>query len=741
MKMRKTVLNGLALLILLCGNMWAAVTYTPASPNVQQTVTFDLTSLFVGTVTWNFGDGLTQVGMQTMTHTYHGTGTYTVSATYMGPVAFIPTTETCTVNIVERRSITMDIPNPETNQMITFTAVNFFGTTASWDFGDGTTVRTRRPAGALVQQHAYSVPGTYTIRVKDNISDTLYRITRTVTVTQTIPTGSIAFTPAQPRIGQPVTFTAQNFQSMSQVRWDFGDGTLVTDPTPPNIMHTYNQIVTFTVRAYDGASVQVKATVTVRVYPRASITFTPDRPRIGEQVTFSANNFFSNTLIRWSFGDGAIINDNSPPGMIHSFQRAGVFQVRAYDDGGAVVTAAVTIQIYSPASIIFSPGDPRSRETVAFTAQNFFSNTLIHWEFGDGSIENDNSPPNINHIYANPGTYLVRAYDGGAGTLTAQTPVQIMPPRLLTHAPLQPRIGETVTFQAVNFLSPNLQWDFGDGGGMVQAGFQTSHVYNRRGIFTVTVMDTREGAPFPVTDTVSVIPSRGALAPFSISFVQLRFDDGRSYKVVNKNFAPLIGFGEIKYEGTGLFVAQWLVDGSPFRLISQPLIQAESILIDTGQIPGLPTLIPGIHELSLNIIQPAVDFQVPAIRYFVTADEGQRELMNLRVSTAQNLNEESIPVYSNAIEAPAEAYFIFKGTVRNENPFPLEAILLRIFLDDRLIDQIILRNIQAGAEREFETSIYNSSKEEKKIYIALYSLSDKKANLIYVKEMSVIIKK
>ncbi|MCJ7682520.1 MAG: PKD domain-containing protein, partial [Candidatus Aminicenantes bacterium] len=391
--------------------------------------------------------------------------------------------------------------------------------------------------------------------------------------------------------------------------------------------------------------------------------------------------------------------------------------------------------------ITFSPGDPRMGETVAFTAQNFFSDSLIRWDFGDGTVENDASPPGIGHAFVNSGTYPVRAYDGGAGAATSQTVVQVMPPRLLMHSPQQPRIGDTVTFQAVNFLSPILQWDFGDGSGMVQAGFQTSHDYNRRGIFTVTAMDTRGGAPFPVTDTVSVVPNRGALAPFSISFVRLRFDDGRSYKVVNKNYDPLIGFGEIKYEGTGLFVAQWLVDGSPFKLISQPLIQAESILLDTGQIPGLPTLIPGVHELSLNIIQPVTDFQVPTIRYFVTVDQGQGEMMNLQVSTAQNLNDESIPVYSHAIEAPPEEYFIFKGTVRNENPFPLEAVLLRIFLDDKLIDQIILRDIKAGAEKEFETSIYNSSKEGEKIYIALYSLSDKKANLIYVKEMSVITKK
>ena len=199
---------------------------------------------------------------------------------------------------------------------------------------------------------------------------------------------------------------------------------------------------------------------------------------------------------------------------------------------------------------------------------------------------------------------------------------------------------------------------------------------------------------------------------------------------------PLVSFAEIKYEGSGTLVAQWMVDGSPFRLLSQPLIQAEQTLVNSGNIPGLPTLIPGIHEVTLNIIQPAPEFNVPVIRYFVTSQtEAEGPVFDLSVFNVKTLDDEEIPFSQKFVKAPPGKHFLLKGTVRNEGRIFIPDVLIRIYLGDELIDQKILKDMEAGEEREFVTSVFNSADEEKKIYITLYNISKDTASLIYLTEL------
>ncbi|MCK4337620.1 MAG: PKD domain-containing protein, partial [Candidatus Aminicenantes bacterium] len=463
-KMIMTRIWVIFLLVLVMGAAHLAyagsISYTPSSPNVEQRVTFTLTtSESPTTVGWDFGDGATAVGGLVVNHKYLSQGTYTVRASY-SELKVQLVTDTTTITIKENRRIEYSPSNPRINKPITFKAVNFLSSQVQWDFGDGTVItRGFRTAGAITQTHTYTNMGVYTVRVRD----------------------------------------------------------------------------------LGGASA-VAITTTLTVADAASITFQPAQPRIGEQVTFTAVSFFSNTLIRWDFGDGMVQNDNSPPVITHTFNRQGTFMVRAYDGGGTVLTASLTIRIYPLATITFSPGDPRPGETVSFVANNFFSNTLIRWDFGDGTIENDISPPTVFHSYNNPGVYIIRAYDGGGATVTATALMSVLPPRVISHSPQNPRNRETVVFSAVNFLSASILWDFGDGTPPFQGGSQVNHVYQNDGFFTVTASDFRNGVPIPVTKQIGIVASRGPRAPFSISFIQLRFEDGKSYKVVPKNFMPLVSF-------------------------------------------------------------------------------------------------------------------------------------------------------------------------------------------------------
>ncbi|MFC2166974.1 PKD domain-containing protein, partial [Acidobacteriota bacterium] len=471
--------------------------------------------------------------------------------------------------------------------------------------------------------------------------------------------------------------------------------------------------------------------------------YSPENPRIGEQVTFTANNFLSTTLIRWDFGDGTIENDNSPPTVTHTFNQAGNFQVRAYDDGGAIANATVNIQIHPAPTLSFMPSDPRTGEQVTFSANNFFSTTLIRWDFGDGTIENDSTPPTIQHTYNNGETYQVRAFDNGGTIVTASTILSVRPPHIITYNPQPPLTGEPIIFQAINFTSSVIQWDFGDGTPIQQSSAQTSHVFQNEGTYTLVATDTRDGLPFPVTSTITVRPDTGPTSPFSISYINLRFEDGLSYKVVQKDFSPLVAYADIKYEGTGILVAQWLIDGNPFRMVSETLVQAEDFVFDSGNIPGLPTLSPGIHEVTLNIFQPITDFDIPIIQYYVSVQPrgkiqklGTVDLTKIR---AIGLGDEDITISKDTIVAPLDTPFLLQGTVQNENQTFVPRLLLRVYLDDRMTDQKLLGDIEAGKDRPFETSISIPSIEAKKIYIKLFDISGETPSLIYEREWNILI--
>ncbi len=377
-------------------------------------------------------------------------------------------------------------------------------------------------------------------------------------------------------------------------------------------------------------------------------------------MEFRAVDFTSTSLIRWDFGDGAVENDTSPPVVAHAYRGPGAFVIRAFDGGSGAPTAQVTIRVLPERLIAFSPEDPRAGEEITFRALNFSSTTLVRWDFGDGTVENDTSPPVVTHVYPGPGAYSVSAFDGGGAARSARTEVRVLPERLITFAPPDPRVGEEITFQAHNFRSPTLRWDFGDGT-LVSAGTRVAHAFLTAGPWTVRAYDRSGAAEVAKALTLTVAPAQGPRAKFAVSFIALRFEDGKSYKVVPRQFDALTAFAEIKFEGTGVLQAQWLVDGMPFKTVFTNLSFAGSTIIDSGRVPGLPSLMPGLHEVSLSLMQPRAEFAVPVIRYFVTADAEPRPAVDFLLDGAVTIDGAGLGGDEDTIEAPVGEHFPPQG--------------------------------------------------------------------------------
>jgi PKD repeat protein len=603
-----------------------------------------------------------------------------------------------------------------------------------WDFGDGTVYFS--PAGALTAAHAYTDAGLYTVRAQVQTLATPPPVIRTTV--RVDERRSVTFSPSSPTTGQPVAFTANNFLSDS-LQWDFDD----TAPFNGDLRqdHVFKTAGTHrvVVKDWNGRSaVSIVASLVVgSPPPTPSIAFTPAAPRVDEAVEFRAVDFVSTSLVRWDFGDGGIENDATPPAIAHVYRAPGSYVVRAYDGGAASPTAQISIRILPGRQIAFDPPDPRAGEEVAFRAVDFTSTSLIRWDFGDGTVENDTTPPAVSHVYNDPGNYVVRAYDGGPGSPSAQAAVQVLAERLITFSPADPRTGEEITFQAFNFRSAVLRWDFGDGD-VLSAGTRITHAFRTEGPRTIRAYDRSGSAEVVKSVSLTVLPTQGPRAGFAVSFLHLRFEDGKSYKVVPRQFDALTAFAEIKFEGTGVLQAQWIVDGMPFKTVFTNLSFAGTTIIDSGRGPGLPCLIPGLHEVSLGLLQPQAEFIVPTIRYFVTADAVRRSEVDFRMDGAVTIDGAVLGGDVATIEAPIGGHFLLKGWVRNENGAAVPFALLRVFLDDALVDQKIVQDLKPGEERRFESSVFNPDAARKKLIVALYDISRSPAAIFYIREFSIV---
>jgi hypothetical protein len=324
--------------------------------------------------------------------------------------------------------------------------------------------------------------------------------------------------------------------------------------------------------------------------------------------------------------------------------------------------------------------------------------------------------------------------------VTASVSVTVLPERKITFSPPQPKAGEEVTFQAHYFSSSSIRWDFGDGTVITTQGNVAKHSYERESIYLVKAYDLRGTAEIAQSLSLTVVPRSGPRAPFAISYINLRFEDGKSYKVVPKGFEGFIAEADIKYEGTGNLLVQWIIDGIPFRADSKSLPFAYEDTIDSSKIPGLPTLVPGIHEVTLRFIEPRVDFDIPVIRYYVTPEDSKKPPVLIAITKAMDPRLQEISLSGNTLEAPAGGYILLSGTLTNEEDITFAKALLRIYLGSNVVDQQFITDLRPDDIQPFQTSILYSLAEKEILYFILYDIIEEPAVLLSVKELNVIPK-
>jgi PKD repeat protein len=162
--------------IVVIGPPHAAFIYSPAKPEVNQTVTFDASTSTPdgGTITnysWNFGDGnASATTVPTITHVYRSYGNYTVTLNVTDTEQKSDSvSHTITVIACPDAAFTYLPLNPKVNDTITFNASASTpdgGIIVSyrWNFSDGSP-----SAFGVVVTHSYTVDGSYTVTL--NVTD------------------------------------------------------------------------------------------------------------------------------------------------------------------------------------------------------------------------------------------------------------------------------------------------------------------------------------------------------------------------------------------------------------------------------------------------------------------------------------------------------------------------------------------------------------------------------------------
>ena len=236
-----------------------------------------------------------------------------------------------------------------------------------WDLGDGT------ESTGVVVQHSFASPGTYTVRltVRDDKGASAMA-EKMITVLSPSPgnqppVARFTFSPASPRVGEPVTFDASEStdpagigpRAVASYRWEFGDGNHGSGRV---VRHTYTRAGTYpvrlTVRDEQGLAGTAERVVTVRAVepgpnqpPVARFSYSPANPTAGTPVSFDAraSSDPDGTIVSyaWDFGGG---NQGSGVEVRHTFYAPGTHTVRltVTDDRGATASAEERVTVGPP---------------------------------------------------------------------------------------------------------------------------------------------------------------------------------------------------------------------------------------------------------------------------------------------------------------------------------------------------------------------------------------------------------
>jgi PKD repeat protein len=514
------------------------------------------------------------------------------------------------------------------------------GRDTSWwiEYGTSTAYGSQTPASDVgsgtspVAVNGYLLhltPGaTYHYRlVAQNGLGTTYGYDYTFTtpaVSSTNPTAAFTTSPGDPAPGTSATFDASRSTdsgaTITDYRWDFGDGTVTDSGTVPSAVHAYTArgvydvtlVVTNDLGQHDIVTQTVTADDPPTVVLRSSATTTTPGSELSFTGAASADGGGSITDYRWEFGDNTSDDTGTTPADDHSYTSSGVYTVTltATDDLGVSSSATQLVTVDTPPTAAFTAPDPAiPGEPASFDATNSTdivgTITGYSWSFGDGGTAGG---PNPGHAFATRGQYVVTltvTNDAGQTATSTQTVTvdnpptpRITPSATVTTPGTQLSFDGTASTPGAGGTISDYKWNFGDGTTDAPGTTATddpgttatddtgttasdSHTYTTAGVYTVTLTTTDDlGVSISATSTVTV--DAPPMASFTMSSnsptpgSSVNFDAGGSSDAVGTITTYAWNFGDGS-TGTGSDPSHAFAAGGTYAV-------ALTVTNDAGQI-------------------------------------------------------------------------------------------------------------------------------------------------------------
>lgn len=466
-----------------------------------------------GTLSWNFGNGLTDYGTSTQDFSnYSSNGVYTVTVIYNvnnpGPcsgttTAVVTVTNVCTPSLLYVTGptgvahFTITPPSPLLNSNVL------------WNFGNGSIGFT----SSITDSTLYLSNGTYYVDVSytfnnptgcsGTIQDTILITTAgcnlTASLTASSPTSTTIY----------FTNISTGITSVATVTLDFGDGSPVfIGPASMGLGgHTYSSTGTyFVILKIDNNSTPYCADTTylpvVIGNPTApcglTASFSYTNTSLGN-YNFSSNSIgaTANATYYWNFGDSTTTMGTFST-VSHPYSTTGPFQITLTVDNNVIPTCISTPtsqNIYIPcifaasfSHTVTSGGlvDFESTSTGTLPSMSYL------WIFGDGSSSTNSSV--VTHQYINAGAYEVKMMISDNGSCTDSTAeflnitgITCTPNAYFTLSPSSiPHYWDATPTYPWNVIDAS--WDWGDGS--VSDSLYTSHAYSTAGTYSICLSVT-----------------------------------------------------------------------------------------------------------------------------------------------------------------------------------------------------------------------------------------------------------
>jgi PKD repeat protein len=493
---------------------------------------------------WDFGDG-TFSNLQNPAHAYASFGTFMVTLT-------ITDTSLCQNSITKEVIVDklplafFDISEPTCSGDSVFfndlssTTYGYIQTWV-WDFDDGTPPLTIVFPDDPNVYHTYTDPGTYgaTLTVT-NSQGCSHSFMRAVNILAT-PIANFHWS-ANPCQNEEVQFSDASFPNgqgnILSWYWEFDDpmSGINNTSTQQNPVHIFSEG-----GVYDVLLIIVNFNdCTDTIIKQVSVNESPDVAFLWEGACEDTLTYFypdslamnpsSVIAWHWDFGDGQY---STQPNPAHHYENSGYYDVTLtiQDTGICTNSRTETIFINAKPNAFFDVSEVScAGSPVYFDDLSSVANSYIvswHWDFGDGTDTTIFFPnnPDVEHIYAMPGTYPVTLGVISADSCYADASQYV----IIDAAPIA-----LFNYEQACFGTPTQFWDnSGNGGGMTiiswnwnfgdpQSGVNNTsglqnpmHLYTAPGTYDVTLSVTNAGG---CVDSIlqQVVVSEGAAVDFYV---------------------------------------------------------------------------------------------------------------------------------------------------------------------------------------------------------------------------------